>query len=149
MALKANYETVMVISMMQGEEGIQALIEKIKALIDKHATLQSVDEWGKRKLAYLINKESEGYYVLMNFESEADFPAELDRIYKITDGIMRSLIIRKPEGAEIPVQAEAEPAAEAEAEAEEPAAEAEAEEPAAEDEPAAEAEQPVAEEAAE
>ena len=106
MALKANYETVMVVSMKQGEDGIQALIEKFKALIEKHATLLSVDEWGKRKLAYLINKESEGYYVLMNFESEAEFPAELDRIYKITDGVIRSLIIRKPEGAEIPVQEE-------------------------------------------
>lgn len=106
MALKANYETVMVFSMKQGEDGIQALIEKFKALIEKHATLQSVDEWGKRKLAYLINKESEGYYVLMNFESEAEFPAELDRIYKITDGVIRSLIIRKPEGAEAPAQEE-------------------------------------------
>ena len=106
MALKANYETVMVFSMKQGEDGIQALIEKFKALIEKHATLQSVDEWGKRKLAYLINKESEGYYVLMNFESEADFPAELDRIYKITDGVMRSLIIRKPEGAPVAVAKE-------------------------------------------
>lgn len=95
MAITANYETVMVISMKQGEEGIEALIEKFKALISKHATLQSVDVWGKRKLAYLINKESEGYYVLMNFESEASFPAELDRIYKITDGIMRSLIVKK------------------------------------------------------
>lgn len=101
MAITANYETVMVISMKQGEEGIQALIEKFKALIEKHATLQSVDEWGKRKLAYLINKESEGYYVLMNFESEASFPAELDRIYKITDGIMRSLIIRKSDDEEV------------------------------------------------
>ena len=106
MALKANYETVMVFSMKQGEDGIQALIEKFKALIEKHATLQSVDEWGKRKLAYLINKESEGYYVLMNFESGAEFPAELDRIYKITDGVIRSLIIRKPEGAEAPAQEE-------------------------------------------
>ncbi len=133
MALKANYETVMVISMKQGEEGIQALIEKFKALIEKHATLQSVDEWGKRKLAYLINKESEGYYVLMNFEAEADFPAELDRIYKITDGIMRSLIIRKPDGAEV-VVAKEEPKAEAEeAPAEEPAAEAAAEEAPAEE----------------
>ena len=134
MALKANYETVMVISMKQGEDGIQALIEKFKALIEKHATLQSVDEWGKRKLAYLINKESEGYYVLMNFESEADFPAELDRIYKITDGVMRSLIIRKPEGA--PAKKE-EPKAEEEAPAEEPVVE------------AAPAEEPAAEEAAE
>ena len=130
MALKANYETVMVFSMKQGEEGIQTLIEKFKALIEKHATLQSVDEWGKRKLAYLINKEAEGYYVLMNFESEAEFPAELDRIYKITDGVIRSLIIRKPEGSE--VQAKEEP---------------EAEEAPAEEAPAEEA--PAAEEAAE
>ncbi len=130
MALKANYETVMVFSMKQGEEGIQALIEKFKALIEKHATLQSVDEWGKRKLAYLINKEAEGYYVLMNFESEAEFPAELDRIYKITDGVIRSLIIRKPEGSE--VEAKEEPKAE-EAPAEEaPAEEAPAAEEAAE-----------------
>ena len=136
MALKANYETVMVFSMKQGEDGIQALIEKFKALIEKHATLQSVDEWGKRKLAYLINKESEGYYVLMNFESEAEFPAELDRIYKITDGVIRSLIIRKPEGMEIPVAKE-EPKAEVE---EAPAEEAPVEEaPAAEEAPAEEA----------
>ena len=70
-------------------------IEKFKALIEKHATLQEVDEWGKRKLAYLINKEAEGYYVLINFESNAEFPAELDRIYKITDGVLRSMIIKK------------------------------------------------------
>ncbi len=120
MAVKANYETVMIISMKQGEEGIQALIEKFKALIEKHATLQSVDEWGKRKLAYLINKESEGYYVLMNFESEASFPAELDRIYKITDGIMRSLIIRKDDDAEV----KAETAQEAPVAEEKPAVEA-------------------------
>lgn len=97
MAVKANYETVMVISMKQGEEGIQAIVEKFKALIEKHATLLNVDEWGKRRLAYLINKESEGYYVLMTFESEAEFPAELDRVYKITDGVIRSLIIKKGE----------------------------------------------------
>ena len=97
MAVTANYETVMVISVKQGEENIQSIIEKFKALIEKHATLQNVDEWGKRKLAYLINKESEGYYVLMNFESEAEFPAELDRVYKITDGVLRSMIIKKGE----------------------------------------------------
>ena len=97
MAVKANYETVMIFSLKQGEEGINALVEKFKALIEKHATLQNVDEWGKRRLAYLINKESEGYYVLMNFESEAEFPAELDRVFKITDGVLRSMIIKKGE----------------------------------------------------
>ncbi len=97
MAVKANYETVMIFSLKLGEEGIQSLIEKFKTLIEKHATLQNVDEWGKRKLAYLINKESDGYYVLMDFESEADFPAELDRVFKITDGVLRSMIVKKGE----------------------------------------------------
>ena len=58
MAVTANYETVMIVSMKKGEEGIQAIVEKFKNLIEKHATLKNVDEWGKRKLAYLINKES-------------------------------------------------------------------------------------------
>lgn len=97
MAVKANYEVVMIYSLKNGEEAVQALIEKFKALIEKHATLQNVDEWGKRRLAYLINKESDGYYVLFTFESTAEFPAEFDRITKITDGVMRSMIIKKGE----------------------------------------------------
>ncbi|MEE0060219.1 MAG: 30S ribosomal protein S6 [Acutalibacteraceae bacterium] len=95
--IMSKYESVMVISMKLGEEGIQKLIEKFKALIEKNATLDTVDEWGKRRLAYMINKESEGYYVLFNFTSNADFPAELDRRYKITDGVLRTLIIKKDE----------------------------------------------------
>lgn len=95
--IMSKYESVLVISMKLGEEGIQNLIEKFKALIEKNATLDTVDEWGKRRLAYMINKESEGYYVLFNFTSNADFPAELDRRYKITDGVLRTLIIKKDE----------------------------------------------------
>ncbi|MEE1076878.1 MAG: 30S ribosomal protein S6 [Acutalibacteraceae bacterium] len=95
--IMSKYESVLVISMKLGEEGIQKLIEKFKALIEKNATLDTVDEWGKRRLAYMINKESEGYYVLFNFTSNADFPAELDRRYKITDGVLRTLIIKKDE----------------------------------------------------
>ena len=93
--LTQKYETVIVLSTKIGEDGIQALVEKFKNLISKHGTLESVDEWGKRRLAYAITYETEGYYVLFNFESKPDFPAELDRIYKITDGILRSLIIAK------------------------------------------------------
>jgi len=91
----STYESVLVISMKLGDEGIQSLIEKFKNLISENATLDSVDEWGKRRLAYMINKEAEAYYVLFNFTSEADFPAELDRRYKITDGVLRSLIVKK------------------------------------------------------
>lgn len=97
MAVTANYETVMILSMKNGEETNQALIERFKNLIEEHATLKNVDEWGKRKLAYLINKESEGYYVLFDFESTAEFPAELDRRFRITEGVIRSLIIKKEE----------------------------------------------------
>ena len=89
--LKATYETMAVFSLKNGEDGVKALTEKFKALIEANGTMESVNEWGKRKLAYDINYESEGYYVLYTFESKPDFPAELDRVFKITDGVMRSL----------------------------------------------------------
>ena len=93
--IQNSYETVLVISLKLGDEGVAAMVQKFKDLIEANATLESVDEWSKRRLAYLINKEAEAYYVLYNFKSDAEFPAELDRIYKITDGILRSLIIKK------------------------------------------------------
>ena len=89
--LKATYETMAVFSLKNGEDGVKALTEKFKALIEANGTMESVNEWGKRKLAYDINYESEGYYVLYTFESKPDFPAELDRVFNITDGVMRSL----------------------------------------------------------
>lgn len=88
-----KYEAIFVISTKQDEESIKATVEKFSTLISENGTLTSVDEWGKRKLAYLINKEAEGYYVLFTFESETAFPAELDRVSKITDGVLRSMII--------------------------------------------------------
>ncbi|MDO5603094.1 MAG: 30S ribosomal protein S6 [Oscillospiraceae bacterium] len=88
-----KYETMMILSNKLDEEATKALIEKFKALIEANGKLLSVEEWGKRKLAYEIADESEGYYVLMNFECEPAFPAELDRVYKITDGVLRTLII--------------------------------------------------------
>ena len=88
-----KYEAIFVIRTKQDEESIKATVEKFSTLISENGTLTSVDEWGKRKLAYLINKEAEGYYVLFTFESEAAFPAELDRVSKITDGVLRSMII--------------------------------------------------------
>ena len=67
-------------------------MEKFKAMVEAEGTLVSVDEWGKRRLAYPIEDLNEGYYVLMNFECKPEFPAELDRVMKITEGVMRSLI---------------------------------------------------------
>ena len=97
MSANNSYEAMMVFSVKNGEEGVPALIEKFKALIEQNGTLDSIDEWGKRKLAYEINYLSEGYYVLVKFTSAPEFPAELDRILGITDGVIRSLITKRPE----------------------------------------------------
>mgnify|MGYP005775728009 FL=1 len=91
----SHYETVMVLNTKLGEEAIQALVEKFKTLIEQNGTINNVDVWGKRRLAYAIEDETEGYYTLIDFTSAPEFPAELDRIYKITDGVLRSMIVVK------------------------------------------------------
>ena len=91
--ITGKYEVLYIINPAQGEEGIAALVEKFKAMVEAEGTVSNVDEWGKRRLAYLINDLAEGYYVLMNFESKPEFPAELERVMKITDGILRCLVI--------------------------------------------------------
>ncbi len=92
---KRSYESVIIISVKIGEEKIKEIVEKFKNLISKEAELESVDEWGKKELSYPINYEKEGYYVLFNYKSEPNFSAELDRIYGITDGVIRTLIVSK------------------------------------------------------
>lgn len=92
-----KYETIFVVDASLEEEAIAGIVEKFKALISNAGEIESVDEWGKRRLAYPINFKTEGYYVLVNFSAKADLPAELDRIYNITDGILRSIIIKKDE----------------------------------------------------
>lgn len=91
----SKYETMMVFSLKNGEDAAKEAVEKFKALIAENGTVESVDEWGTRRLAYLINDEAEGYYVVFNYECEPTFPAELDRIVKINDSVLRSLIIAK------------------------------------------------------
>ena len=95
MAVINSYEAVIVISLKLGEEGIAETIAKFKDMVSKNGTLENVDEWGKRRLAYEINKETEAYYVLFDFKSEAEFPGEFDRVLMITDGVLRSMIIKK------------------------------------------------------
>ena len=90
-----KYEACMIFSVAGGEEAVNGLKEKFNALIAENGTVEGVDEWGKRKLAYLINDEDNGYYVLYNHTCDADFPAELSRVLKITDGVLRSLVIKK------------------------------------------------------
>ena len=93
--VKGSYEAVFIFSVKGGEESVPAMVEKFKTLIEKNAEIGEVDEWGKRRLAYLINDEAEGYYVLYNFVSGPEFPMELERISKITDGVLRSMVVRK------------------------------------------------------
>ena len=93
--VSANYEAVFIIDPAQGEEGTAALVAKFQALAEQNGSAVEVEEWGSRKLAYPINYKNDGYYVLMSFTSEPSFPRELDRVFRITDGIMRSLIVCK------------------------------------------------------
>ncbi len=90
-----KYETIFIVDASLAEDQITALVEKFKSLISDAGEIESVDEWGKRRLAYPIDDKTEGYYVLINFSSKPEFPAELERIYNITDGILRQIVIKK------------------------------------------------------
>ncbi len=92
-----KYETIYIIHPAQSEEDTEALVQKFKTLVESNATLMELDPWGRRRLAYPIAKQMEGHYVRMTFESGPDFPRELDRIYNITEGVLRSLIVKMPE----------------------------------------------------
>ncbi len=95
--ISANYEAVYIIDPAQGEEGIAATVAKFRDLAEQHGSAVEVEEWGTRRLAYPINFKNEGHYVLMSFTSAPEFPKELDRVFRITEGVMRSLIVCKGE----------------------------------------------------
>lgn len=90
-----KYESVVIINPNLEAEGIKALIAKISDLINSNGTVSSVEELGKRKLAYEIKKQQEGIYEVINFESKPEAIAELERIYRITDDIMKYIIVKK------------------------------------------------------
>ena len=89
-----SYETMFIVNPTISEDDVKATVEKFTALIAENGTVGEVNEWGKRRLAYPINDIPEGYYVLVNFTSASDFPAELDRRYSIDENIMRGIVIR-------------------------------------------------------
>ena len=94
-----SYETLYVISGNFSEEEYKAVSEKFVALINDNASDVSVNEWGKRRLAYPINYINEGYYVLVGFKSEPSFPLELERVLGITEGVIRYMTTVKVEKA--------------------------------------------------
>ena len=91
--INANYEALYILDPSLSEEQIAALVARFQSVVAANGS--EVNEWGKRRLAYPINDLMEGYYVLMTFNAAAAIPAELDRIFRITDGVMRSLIVCK------------------------------------------------------
>lgn len=90
-----KYETIFIINSNLEESAIKGVIEKFSNLINTNGKVESVDEWGKRKLAYPMKKQTEGYYVLINFEAEPSEIAELERIYRITDEVIKFIVVKK------------------------------------------------------
>ena len=93
-----NYEAMYICDVQLEEEEIEALIEKFSQIVDREGgQVTNLDKWGKRKLAYEMNKHTEGYYAVMNFTAPSHTTKELERIFKITDGVIRYLIVREEE----------------------------------------------------
>ena len=90
--ISGKYETIFIVNPSLEEAAATAVVDKFKSLVEANGT-NVVEDWGKRRLAYPIEDQTEGVYTLVRFESKPEFPAELDRIYKITDGVMRSIIV--------------------------------------------------------
>ena len=93
--ITANYEAMYILNPALSEEQIAALVAKFKGVVEANGTVSEIDEWGKRRLAYPINDLMEGYYVLMTFSAAPAIPAELDRLFRINDSVMRSMIVSK------------------------------------------------------
>ena len=92
-----KYETIFIVDSELTEEARLPVIERFKNLIESNGQLEETDEWGVRRLAYPINDKLEGYYVLVTYSAPPDFPRELERVFKISDSILKFLIIRKAE----------------------------------------------------
>jgi small subunit ribosomal protein S6 len=92
-----NYEAMVVYSLKNGEEALGQIKERMQTLIEQNGAMTEIKEWGRRFLKYPIHKELDGYYVLYLFSAPPEFPAEFQRVAGITDGVLRSLVIRQGE----------------------------------------------------
>ncbi|MBB6625390.1 30S ribosomal protein S6 [Clostridium gasigenes] len=91
-----KYEVIFILHPSLDEDAVKANIEKFKGVIENGGgTIENVDFWGKRKLAYEISKVNDGYYTLVHFNANPELPKELDRVFRITDGVIRHIIIKK------------------------------------------------------
>ena len=94
-----SYEALFIVNANLPEEEAKALMGKFTSLVEANGTIEKVDEWGKRRLAYPINDTVDGIYTLVNFKSDASFPYELQRVARITDGVLRVMVVRLEEEA--------------------------------------------------
>ena len=93
--IKNFYESMFIVDVTGGEDAVKASVEKFVGLInDNSETVYEVNEWGKRRLAYPINDKPEGYYVVVTFKADPEFPAEFERLANIDESILRSMVIR-------------------------------------------------------
>lgn len=92
-----KYEVMFILKTTLEEEARVALINKFKGIVEADGEIEKIEEWGNKKLAYEINKTSEGYYVLMNIKSSIEVPTELDRNFKISEDVMRHMIVNVEE----------------------------------------------------
>ena len=93
-----KYESIYILKADMEKDEMTTLIEKFKTLVESaEGKIESVEEWGTKKLAYPIQKMEQGYYVLMNFEAKPEFIVELERMYKINDKVIKFITVRKDE----------------------------------------------------
>ena len=92
-----KYESVIIINPNLEEEAIKALIEKISNLINTDGKVSSVEEVGKKKLAYEIKKNKEGFYVVFKIEANPELITELERVYRITDEVIKFIVVKEEE----------------------------------------------------
>ena len=92
-----KYESIIIINPNVEESGVKALIEKFSNLINNDGKVEKVDELGKKKLAYEIKKFKEGIYVAISFDANPQLIKELERIYRITDDVIKFIVVRKDE----------------------------------------------------
>ena len=89
-----TYENLFIVSLANGEDAAKETVNKFTTLIANNAEIVEVADWGRRRLAYLINDEAEGYYTVVTFKTASDFPAELDRLFNIDENVMRAMTIK-------------------------------------------------------
>lgn len=90
-----KYETIFILRPTLGEEEMKEVVEKFKNFIETNAKLEIFDEWGNRKLAYKVKEYNEGYYIFATFECLPTFPQELERLYRISEDVIKFIVVKK------------------------------------------------------